>query len=153
MWSVRKAMSAIRRNSVQIQQHILFRGPKKEFRLQISTSWQIQNPKQYFLIYIFQTWCEKTVVWKHINIMGKHIILMVCTDMYILFSNVMQRESRWLHRSVLTGMPVRRALLRETVLMQKQLIMDGTQITAQLDRLWKQCLHIWERSLEKITVI
>ena len=48
---------------------------------------------------------------------------------------------------------VRRALLRETVLMQKQLIMDGTQITAQLDRLWKQCLHIWERSLEKITVI
>ena len=29
-----------------------------------------------------------------IHIMGKHIILMVCTDMYILFSNVMQRESR-----------------------------------------------------------
>mgnify|MGYP000562171698 CR=1 FL=1 len=45
------------------------------------------------------------------------------------------------------------SFIRETVLMQKQLIMDGTQITAQLDRLWKQCLHIWERSLEKITVI
>ena len=87
-------MSAIRRNSVQIQQHILFRGPKKGIQAtDINELTDTKSKTVFFNLYISDLMRKDSGV-KHINIMGKHIILMVCTDMYILFSNVMQRESR-----------------------------------------------------------
>ena len=66
--------------------------------------------------------------------------------MNIWFSSVMQKESRWRHRSVLTRMQVHRVWQPEAAHMQRLLTMDGIQTTLWQDRQWRQCLHIWERN-------